>query len=132
MANPGVVGSGTAGRLTKWSGFTSSNSFISNSTIFEDKNGLVGIGTDTPTSRLTVSGLIESTIGGFKFPDGTIQTTSASGSLFEVVHDSTLRGNGTLGSPLGVDVPLLLTGSVDGGVIRLTNIGALGEGLVGH
>ena len=49
-----VTGNGTLGRLTKWSGFTSSNSAIENSTIYEDKFGLVGIGTEAPTSRLTV------------------------------------------------------------------------------
>ncbi|WP_295901850.1 beta strand repeat-containing protein [uncultured Bdellovibrio sp.] len=41
--------------------------------------GNVGIGTSTPTSPLTVSGTIESTSGGFKFPDGSVQTTAASG-----------------------------------------------------
>ena len=39
----------------------------------------VGIGTMSPGSPLTVAGLVESTTGGFKFPDGTIQTTAASG-----------------------------------------------------
>ena len=37
----------------------------------------VGIGTTSPGSKLTVAGSIESTVGGFKFPDGTVQTTSA-------------------------------------------------------
>jgi hypothetical protein len=126
-----VVGGGTIGRLTKLTGFTSSNSFIGDSTIFESKLGLVGIGTDSPTSRLTVAGLIESTMGGFKFPDGTVQTTSANGALFEVVHDATLVGNGSQGSPLGVAVPLILVGSVDfpNGVIRVTNTGLGGVGV---
>jgi len=130
-----VLGGGTVGRLTKWTGITGSNSFIGNSTIFEDKNGLVGIGTDTPTSRLTVGGVIESSIGGFKFPDGTIQTTSASGALFGVVHDATLVGNGTAGAPLGVAVPLILSGSANfpDGVIRVTNtaIGGVGVRVAG-
>ena len=130
-SNLPVMGGGTLGRLTKWTGFTSSNSFISNSTIFEDKFGAVGIGTDTPTSRLTVAGLIESTIGGFKFPDGTIQTTSASGALFGVVHDATLVGNGTAGSPLGVAIPLVLSGAASGGIIQATNIG-FGVGMRGE
>lgn len=42
-------------------------------------NGNVGIGTNAPGSRLTVAGLIESTNGGFKFPDGTTQTTANTG-----------------------------------------------------
>src|SRR5215510_14626080 len=101
-----VLGGGTLGRLTKWTGFTSSNSFIGDSTIFEDKFGMVGIGTDTPTSKLTVAGMIQSMGGGLKFPDGTVQTTSASGALLTVQHDSTLTGGGTQASPLGVASPL--------------------------
>src|SRR5262245_48449764 len=71
-----VLGGGTLGRLPKWTGFSSSNSVLGNSTIFEDKFGNVGIGTDTPPSRFTVAGMIETTLGGVKFPDGTIQTTA--------------------------------------------------------
>lgn len=41
--------------------------------------GNVGIGTTLPGSRLSVTGVIESTTGGFKFPDGTIQTTAGGG-----------------------------------------------------
>ena len=37
----------------------------------------VGIGTTTPGSKLTVAGVIESTTGGIKFPDGTTQTTAS-------------------------------------------------------
>ena len=118
-----VLGSGTVGRLTKWTGITSTNSFIGDSSIFEDKLGNVGIGTDTPTSRLTVAGTIQLLSGGFKFPDGTVQTTSATGALFGVAHDATLMGNGTNGSPLGVSVPLILSGSVNGGVIQANNTG---------
>lgn len=39
----------------------------------------VGIGTATPNSPLEVNGIIHSTNGGFKFPDGTVQTTAATG-----------------------------------------------------
>ena len=41
-----VLGGGTLGRLTKWTGFNGANSVIGDSTIFEDKLGNVGIGTD--------------------------------------------------------------------------------------
>jgi hypothetical protein len=36
----------------------------------------VGIGTSTPGSTLTAVGVVESTTGGFKFPDGTTQTSA--------------------------------------------------------
>jgi hypothetical protein len=42
-------------------------------------NGFVGIGTDSPTVKLEVNGMIYSTLNGFKFPDGTIQTTAGNG-----------------------------------------------------
>jgi hypothetical protein len=38
--------------------------------------GNVGIGTTTPGQKLSVAGTIESTTGGFKFPDATTQTTA--------------------------------------------------------
>lgn len=118
-----VMGGGTLGRLTKWTGFTSSNPLIGDSTIFESKSGLVGIGTDSPTSKLTIAGMIETTLGGYKFPDGTVQTTSAAGALFGVAHDATLQGNGTAASPLGVAVPLNLSGSLSLAVFSATNNG---------
>ncbi|MCD4724492.1 MAG: tail fiber protein [Bacteroidales bacterium] len=45
-----------------------------------DPTGRVGIGIQNPSEKLSVSGLIESTTGGFKFPDGTVQTTAATAS----------------------------------------------------
>src|SRR6185503_12208740 len=92
-SNP-VAGSGTAGQITKWLGVDGSNTFtVGDTNITEDKFGKVGIGTRTPTSTLTVRGSIETTLGGFKFPDGTIQTTSAAAALFGVAHDPSLQGN---------------------------------------
>ncbi len=44
----------------------------------QDTTGNVGIGTTTPASKVTVAGTIESTTGGFKFPDG---ITKSEGSL---------------------------------------------------
>ena len=127
-----VVGSGTVGKLTKWNGITGSNSVIGDSNIFEDKFGKIGIGTTTPTSLLTVQGMIEITMGGLKFPDGTVQTTSAAGALFSVTHDFTLQGNGTIASPLGVAIPLILSGAQPNGVVfAAQNTGDGGDGLLG-
>lgn len=44
-----------------------------------DKSSNVGIGTTSPGEKLSVNGTIESTTGGFKFPDGTVQTTAGGG-----------------------------------------------------
>ena len=68
------------------------------------------------------------TFGGVKFPDGTIQTTSAVGALPGVAHDETLQGNGTLASPLGVAVPLGLSGSLNNPVLTVFN-GGIGAGI---
>jgi hypothetical protein len=130
--NLSVLGSGTVGRLTKWTGITSSNSFIGDSTIFEDKFGKVGIGTDSPTSKLTVAGMIETTLGGLKFPDGSLQTTAAVSGLQSVFHNATLQGAGTSASPLGVAIPLNLTGPVpgfNGNVLTVVNSGDGGSAI---
>jgi hypothetical protein len=127
-SNP-VTGSGTVGRIAKWTGVDGANSFtLGNTNIFEDKFGKVGIGTTTPTSPLTVRGMIETTLGGYKFPDGTVQTTAGLASVF---HNATLVGNGTQASPLGVAIPLTLTGAtpVTFSILNIKNTGFSGNGL---
>lgn len=42
-----------------------------------DNAGNVGISTNSVTSKLTVGGVIESATGGYKFPDGSIQTSAS-------------------------------------------------------
>ena len=143
-----LTGSGAPGRVAKWTGVSGSETYsLGNSNIFEDKFGKVGIGTTAPTSLLTIQGMVETTLGGYKFPDGTVQTTAgiastqvvrslnglkgdltlaagenititpagntitvaAPNALTTVAHDSTLTGDGTAASPLGVAEPVVGT-----------------------
>lgn len=53
------------------------NAFSVGRSTFVVKNGNVGIGTASPAQKLSVAGTVESVAGGFKFPDGTTQTTAA-------------------------------------------------------
>ena len=54
-------------------------------------SGNVGIGTNSPGQRLTVAGVIESTTGGVRFPDGTTQTTAAAGGASVVQYPQNSR-----------------------------------------
>jgi hypothetical protein len=94
-----VKGNGTVGQLPKWVGGSNPTRDVGDSIVSETSSGQIGIGTQAPASKLTVAGTIESTLGGFKFPDSTIQTTAG---LAAVVHDVTLAGTGSAASPLGV------------------------------
>jgi len=60
-------------------------------------NGNVGVGTANPGEKLSVAGIIESTSGGIKFPDETIQATAATTRTYIAGTDTilsmpTLRG----------------------------------------
>jgi hypothetical protein len=56
------------------------NPDLSDAVVTVANDGNVGIGTNDPNEMLTVTGMIESTTGGFKFPDGTVQATAATGT----------------------------------------------------
>lgn len=69
--------------------------------------GNLGIGTAAPGQKLTVAGTIESTSGGFKFPDGTTQTTAATGGSSETVlieSDWMLNNNNSIAGMVGAAV----------------------------
>ena len=119
--------------------------------ITDDAN--VGIGTTNPGQKLTVAGTVESTSGGFKFPDGTTQTTAGGGSSFWNQTESNIyfnTGNVGIGAPApatnleveetGADAEILIdrtdgaslllsSGTTGGAVIKTTtntnlNLGA--------
>ena len=72
-------------------------------------DGKVGIGTETPSSELTVSGAIETTTGGVIFPDGTSQMTAGVSS-----------GNAwSLGGNAGTDPPTDYLGTSDATPLEL-------------
>jgi hypothetical protein len=65
--------------------------------------GFVGIATGTPSTALSVAGTIYSGSGGFKFPDGTVQTTAASAAINYLTNSGTniyLNTGTTLSAPL--------------------------------
>lgn len=71
--------------------------------VYVDVDGNVGVGTVTPGSRLTVSGLIESTATGFKFPDGSIQATAGGAPLWQQNGSSIHYNTGNVG--VGTSTP---------------------------
>lgn len=97
----------------------------------------VGIGTSTPSYPLSVAGTIFSSTGGFRFPDGTTQTTAFSGSGSTVTAPNVSAGafgantgGGNYSFPASLTVGSTATGAkfnVDGGTsadqMRIGDIG---------
>lgn len=82
--NWGVITNIPSNVLNAFSPWAANGTAISNT-----NTGNVLIGTTTGTSKLTVNGTIESTTGGIRFPDDTVQTTAAVTSPVVVVASGT-------------------------------------------
>ena len=67
------------------------------------QDGRVGIGTESPSELLSVAGTIESTTGGMKFPDGTIQTSAAASAIWNQNSDTVFYNGGFVG--IGTNSP---------------------------
>lgn len=81
-------------------------------------SGNVGIGTTTPSQSLSVAGTIYSGTGGFKFPDGTIQTTAGGGGSVAVPTRQILTSGAgaTYATPAGVrQLRIRMSGGGGGG-----------------
>jgi len=87
--------------------------------------GNVGIGTTSPAEKFQVAGIIYSTAGGFKFPDGTIQTTAAAGgggdNDWEWSSGSGLTGNIYHIGEIGIGTTLPNSKLDVYGDVRITN-----------
>lgn len=77
--------------------------------------GNVGIANAAPGSQLTVGGVIESTLGGIKFPDGSIQTQAVGDNALLTVGNLQVTGNitgNTAGYAIGYrEIPQIILSS---------------------
>ena len=105
-------------------------------------NGNVGIGLTSATSNLCVLGFVESTTGGYKFPDGTTQTTAAvsGGGSGGTVYTLPVATSGALGGVMvgtglnvngaGFTTLLPATTTTLGGVKVSTGLNVDGNGVL--
>lgn len=86
------------------------------------KDGRIGMGLATPEEKLQVNGIVYSMNGGFKFPDGTVQTTAAAtnGLAFGTLDDAYDYGGPGAGRIITADAGAFEVGGTDGVVLKGT------------
>ena len=86
-----------------------------------DSAGKMGIGTQTPTTKLEVNGMIYSSNLGYKFPDGSVQTKAAPGGKSPWVTSGTgvYYNSGNVG--IGTDHPQASTEIARGDLLISTS-----------
>src|SRR5262245_28420483 len=128
-ANLDAVSNRAIIRLPMWTG-SSATPFRSDFTFFGQNFAFEGQGKDWARSMPPGSATVATILGGMNFRS-TPSLLAAAGSppLFTVAHDATLQGDGSSGSPLGIKLPLTLSGSLNlnglltiGGDIHASNI----------
>lgn len=92
----------TAGAVTADFLITTRNAGVQAEVLRLLANGNLGLGTSTPTSKLTVVGSIASTSGGFVFPDATVQTTAATSAAIGGTIVGSTEGSVLFVGPGGV------------------------------
>lgn len=97
-------------------------------------DGNVGIGTTSPSQKLEVAGTVYSTTGGFKFPDGSVQTTAVTGgggvngSCPAGQFVRAISGGGVTcaaDQTVGLNLPVSATGSTSSGAFTITQTNSI-------